>query len=114
MSGAHPTRLDLVFARWCPHCHTLSTERARKLARALRVPLRLLDIDEPAQERVADRLVREHGDWSEDYLIPQVFLQWSDGRVEHLLTGVAGSLQGTREAWETLLRQHARSDHPTG
>ena len=108
MAPPHPARLDLVFAHWCPHCHTLSTDRAPKLAAALHVPLRLLDIDDPAQEREADGLVREHGDWTEDYLIPQVFLEWSDGRVEHLLTGVPGSVEGTRRAWDALFARHAR------
>jgi glutaredoxin len=102
-----PVRLDLVFARWCPHCHTLSTERAPKLAESLRVPVRLLDIDDPEQEEAADRLVREHGDWSDDYLIPQVFLEWSDGRIEHLLTGVPGPVDGTRRAWDAVFARQA-------
>ena len=103
-----PTRLDLVLAHWCPHCDPISTERAPPLARELEVPLRSLDIDRPEEERIADALVRDHGDWTEDYLIPQVFLEWSDGRIEHLLTGVPGSLEGTKAAWEDVRRRFAR------
>jgi thiol-disulfide isomerase/thioredoxin len=101
--NVHPTRLDLVFAFWCPHCHTLSTELAPKLAERLGVPLRLLDIDRPDQEAIADQLVLEYGDWTADYLIPQVFLEWSDGHIEHLLTGIPGPVAGTRRAWDELL-----------
>ena len=99
---ARPVRLDLVYADWCPHCYPLSTERAPVLAARLGVTLRSLDIDRPELERVADALVLEHGDWTPDYLIPQLFLEWDDGRVDHLLTGVPGSLDGTRRAWDRL------------
>jgi hypothetical protein len=102
MTDAQPVRLDLVFAYWCPHCYPLSTERAPRLAEKIGVPLRMLDIDVRAQEDVADLLVREHGDWTEDYLIPQFFLEWSDGRVEHLLTGIPGPVAGTGRAWDAL------------
>ena len=102
MTGAKPQRLDLVFAFWCPHCYPLSTELAPRLAEQLGVPLRRLDIDVRAQEDIADELVREHGDWTPDYLIPQVFLEWSDGRIEHLLTGIPGPVSGTQRAWDEL------------
>jgi len=92
-------------ATWCPHCVPVSTEAAPELARRLGVPLRVLDIDRRPEEIEADALVRDHGDWTEDYLIPQVFLTWSDGRVEHLLTGVPGPTSGTRARWEELFRR---------
>ena len=106
-SPARPAaRLTLVYAAWCPHCHPLSLEAAPRLARELGVPLRLLDIDEPDQEREADALVRAFGDWTSDYLIPQLFLERPDGQVTHLLTGVPGDPeQGTRREWERLFRQ---------
>jgi hypothetical protein len=100
-----PVRLDLVMADWCPHCRPASTEPAPLLARALGVPLRILDIEDREQERIADRLVLEHGDWTEDYLIPQVFLEWSDGHVEHLLTGDPAGISGTKHRWEELLKR---------
>jgi hypothetical protein len=73
------------------------------LAKRLGVPLRVLDIDRPGQVKAADRLVRDHGDASPDYLIPQVFLEWSDGRVEHLLTGFSEQVPRTARAWKDLL-----------
>lgn len=103
MAQAPATALDLVMARWCPHCVPLSLDLGRQLAAKLGVPLRVLDIDVPEQERRADALVHAHGDWTPDYLIPQVFLERADGSIEHLLTGVPGPTSGTRRAWERLL-----------
>ena len=97
-----PVRLTVVLAPWCPHCVPLSIVHGQRLARRLRIPFRTLDIDRAPQERAADRLVREYGDWSEDYLIPQVFLEWSDGRAEHLLTGFSEQVARTQRAWNDL------------
>ena len=99
---AHPQRLTVVLAQWCPHCVPLSVQNGRRLARELRVPLRILDIDHRSQEKVADGLVRAHGDAAPDYLIPQVFLEWSDGSVEHLLTGFSEQVPRTARAWRDL------------
>jgi hypothetical protein len=66
------------------------------------VPFRRLDIDRAAQERVADRLVRDHGDASPDYLIPQVFLEYDDGSVRHLFTGFSEEVARTARAWKDL------------
>ena len=98
-----PTRLSIVLADWCPHCVPLSDVNVRRLARRLHVPVRRLDIERPGQLRVADRLVRDHGDRSPDYLIPQVFLERSDGTVTHLLTGFSEEVARTRRAWRDLL-----------
>ena len=111
---ARPARGELVLATWCPHCAPLSVDEGRAYARRLGVPLRILDIDVPEQELLADALVRAHGDWTDDYLIPQVFLEWTDGRVEHLLTGVPGPVSGPRRAWETLHRRPPSVSGPTG
>jgi len=73
------------------------------LAKCLGIRLRILDIDRPAQVKLADRLVRDHGDASPDYLIPQVFLEWSDGRVQPLLTGFSEQVRRTEQAWRDLL-----------
>lgn len=97
-----PRRLTIVLAPWCPHCVPLSVRNGRRLARRLRVPLRILNIDRRAQERLADRIVREHGDRSPDYLIPQVFLEWSDGRTDHVLTGFSEQVARTAQAWRDL------------
>ncbi len=99
-----PVRLTVVLADWCPHCVPLSDRYSRRLARILRVPVRRLDIDVARQERAADRIVRRHGDPDPDYLIPQVFLEWSNGRIDHLLTGFSEEVARTRQAWNDLLR----------
>ncbi|MGP8078413.1 MAG: hypothetical protein ACLQD8_07475 [Thermoplasmata archaeon] len=98
-----PRRLTVVLAPWCPHCVPLSVVNGRRLAKRLEVPLRLLDIDRRAPEKIADRLVRDHGDASPDYLIPQVFLEWSDGNVQPLLTGFSEQVSRTARAWRDLL-----------
>ena len=64
--------------------------------------MRILDIDKPSQGRVADRLVYRKGDRSPDYLIPQVFLEWSDGATDHLLTGFSEQVARTAGAWRDL------------
>jgi hypothetical protein len=91
-----------VLAQWCPHCVPLSVRHGRRLAKRLRVPLRILDIDRRREERIADRLVRRYGDPSPDYLIPQVFLEGDDGSVEHLLTGFSEQVARTERAWKDL------------
>jgi hypothetical protein len=100
--SARPRRLTVVLAQWCPHCVPISVRNGRRLAQRLRVPFRTLDIDRRGQGKDADRLVREHGDASPDYLIPQVFLEWSDGRVQHLLTGFSERVARTARAWDDL------------
>lgn len=102
-AARRPQRLTIVLADWCPHCVPLSELHGRRLARLLGIPLRRLDIDRRAQERVADRLVREHGDASPDYLIPQVFVEFDDGTVQHILTGFSEEVARTARAWRDLL-----------
>ncbi len=101
-AARRPRRLTIVLAQWCPHCVPLSVKHGRRLARELRVPLRILDIDRGRQEAAADRIVRDHGDASPDYLIPQVFLEWTDGDVQHLLTGFSEQVPRTDRAWRDL------------
>jgi hypothetical protein len=72
------------------------------MSRDLGVPLLTLDIEIPEQLEAADRLVKEHGDWSEDYLIPQVFIEHEDGRVNHVLTGFSEAVSVTESSWKTL------------
>jgi hypothetical protein len=72
------------------------------MAEDLGVPLLVHDIEIPEQLEAADRLVEEHGDWSEDYLIPQVFVEYDDGRVNHLLTGFSEAVSVTEASWKAL------------
>jgi thiol-disulfide isomerase/thioredoxin len=95
-------RISIVFAHYCPHCVPFSLSNAEKMAKELRVTLRTLDIEDTEQERIADQLVEAYGDWSEDYLIPQIFIEYEDGRVQHLLTGFSESVLATKAAWKAL------------
>ena len=74
----------------------------KKAAEELRVPCLLHDID-TEDVGFADDLVRKHGDWSPDYLVPQVFLEFDNGEFKHVLTGYPEGVGFTKRAVETLL-----------
>ena len=93
------SRVSVVLADWCPHCVPLSLETTKRLAGELNVPLRVLDIDDSKQEKIADKLVEEYGDNAEDYLIPQVFLEYDDGTVRHIFTGFSEAVKVTEAKW---------------
>jgi len=92
-------RMTIVLAQWCPHCVPLSLERAQQMAKELKVELRVLDIDKPDLEKAADSLIQEHGDFAEDYLIPQVFIERDDGLIEHVFTGFSEGVHVTSARW---------------
>jgi len=69
------------------------------MAKQLGVELRVLDIDDPEQEKIADSLVKDYGDQADDYLIPQVFFE-EDGNVKHVFTGFSESVEVTRARWD--------------
>ena len=54
--------------------------------------------------KTADELVKKYGDWTPDYVIPQVFFEMDDGKIEHVLTGDRRGIQYTRQAVEALLK----------
>jgi len=93
-------RITIVLAQWCPHCVPLSLEKAQKMAEELNVELRVLDIDKPELTRVADALVMEQGDFAEDYLVPQVFIERDDGSTEHIFTGFSEGVHVTSARWD--------------
>ena len=95
--------VHVVHATWCPHCYPTTVEPMQKASEELGIPFFSYDIDIPEQETKADELVREFGDWSEDYLIPQVFVEMSDGEMRHVITGYPGSVDLTRRAVNNLL-----------
>ncbi|MHB8566465.1 MAG: glutaredoxin family protein [Nitrososphaerales archaeon] len=99
-----PSQISIVLATWCPHCVPLSLEMARKMARELGVPLRVLDIDDKDLGRTADAIVEEHGDYSEDYIVPQIFFEFSDGSVKHAFTGFSESTEITRKRLEDIFQ----------
>jgi hypothetical protein len=63
------------------------------------VELRVLDIDDPEQEKIADSLVKDYGDQADDYLIPQVFFE-ENGNVKHVFTGFSEGVDVTRARWD--------------
>ena len=95
--------IHIVHATWCPHCHPTTVEPMEKMASQLSIPFFSYDIDNPEQVKKADELVETFGDWSEDYLIPQVFLEMTDGTVRHILTGYSESVELTKRAVNNLI-----------
>ncbi len=95
--------MHVVHATWCPHCHPTTVEPMEKVARNLGIPFFSYDIDIPDQAAKADELVRKFGDWSEDYLIPQVFVETREGRIQHVFTGYSESVDSTKRALGNLL-----------
>jgi len=91
-------RISVVLAEWCPHCVPLSLEKCKQMAKELGVELRVLDIDDPDQEKAADALVASYGDSCGDYLIPQVFFE-EDGKVQHVFTGFSEGVEITKARW---------------
>ena len=96
-----PKAIHLVYAQWCPHCVPTTVEPLKERAAELGVPLYLHDIDAP-DVKVADELVEKYGDWTPDYLVPQVFFEY-DGRIEHVLTGNPKGVSLTKKAVDELL-----------
>jgi hypothetical protein len=95
--------VHVVYANWCPHCVPTTVEPVKKAAAEIGVQCLLHDIDTD-DVGVADDLVKKYGDWSPDYLIPQVFLEYEDGSVKHVLTGYPEGVAFTRRAVENLLK----------
>lgn len=95
--------VHVVYADWCPHCVPTTLGPVQNAAKELGVPVILHDI-ETDDVKAADELVRKYGDWTPDYVIPQVFLEMDDGKIEHVLTGDRRGLQYTRQAVEALLK----------
>lgn len=96
--------IHIVHATWCPHCHPTTVEPMMAAAEKLGIPCMSYDIDDPEQVKKADELVLKHGDWSEDYLVPQVFLEMGDGSIRHVLTGYSESVELTKRAVANLLK----------
>ena len=86
----------IVLAQWCPHCVPLARDEVLGWGIELGVPVRILDIDVPNEEKIADGFVEKYGDWSPDYLIPQIFFELSDGTVKHVFTGYPEGVSITR------------------
>ena len=97
-----PGQISIVLATWCPHCVPLSVDMVKRMSADLEVPYRVLDIDNPDDMKVADDLVKEHGDDAPDYLVPQVFLEYPNENVQHIFTGFSESTEVTRRHWQDV------------
>ena len=80
-----------------------TVEPVQRAAKELGVPVILHDIDTDDVKN-ADELVKKYGDWTPDYVIPQVFIETDGGKIEHVLTGDRRGVQYTRQAVEALLK----------
>jgi thiol-disulfide isomerase/thioredoxin len=98
--------MHVVYADWCPHCVPTTVEPVKKKAEQIGARCILYNIDHPEASEKADELVRKYGDWSEDYLIPQVFLEYEDGEVKHVFTGYSEDIELTRSCLHHLLESH--------
>lgn len=103
-------RISTVIAKWCPHCYPLSVDNAKRMAEDLDVQLRVLDIDREDDVKIADQLVSEYGDNAEDYLIPQIFLEYKDGTVKHIFTGFSENTEVTKRHWQDLFNSKFYTD----
>ena len=77
---------------------SFSGRNEKNVKEILGVPYRLLDIDKPEDARIGDILVKKYGDDCEDYLIPQVFLEFPDGAVQHIFTGFSENPRSDEKA----------------
>lgn len=98
-----PKAIHVVYANWCPHCVPTTVEPLKRRGDELGIPCRLYDIDTD-DVKAADDLVKKYGDWSPDYLIPQVFLEYGNGSLKHVLTGNPLGVALTKKAVEDLLK----------
>jgi hypothetical protein len=80
-----------------------TVEPMLKVGKELGIPVHLLDIDTEAEAK-ADELVKKYGDWTPDYIIPQVFLEVDRGQIKHVLTGHPGAVSLTRRAVDEVLK----------
>ena len=94
--------IHVVYAKWCAHCVPTTVEPLKRRAEELGVPCLLHDIDTD-EVKIADDLVKKYGDWTSDYLVPQVFLEFEKGRIVHVLTGNPQGVVLTQNAVEGLL-----------
>jgi thiol-disulfide isomerase/thioredoxin len=98
--------VHIVYANWCPHCVPTAVEPVKQKAQELGMPCILYDIDDPSACEKGDDLVRKYGDWSADYLIPQVFIEYDGGEIRHVFTGYSEDIELTRRGVSNLLASH--------
>jgi thiol-disulfide isomerase/thioredoxin len=108
--GSQIERISAVIATWCPHCYPLSVDNVKRMGEELDIPIRVLDIDREDDVKIADQLVKEHGDDAEDYLIPQIFLEFKDRSIKHIFTGFSENTEITKRRWADLFKSKFYED----
>lgn len=98
--------VHFVYADWCPHCVPTTLELVKKKAEQIGVHCIAYHVDDLKASKKADELVKKYGDWSEDYLIPQIFLEYENGEVKHVFTGYSEGIEFTRRGLDNLLESH--------
>ncbi len=93
--------INLAHMRSCPHC-AAAIDKFRKNAKKLGVQCVLHDVYNESQAGLADEIVRKHGDWSDDYIVPQVFFETTDSLIVHVLTGYPEGVEFTERAINNL------------
>lgn len=101
---AKPKSVHIVYADWCPHCVPAAVDPVKNKAAQIGIPCILYHVDDPEACKKGDELVKRYGDWSEDYLIPQIFLEDKNGEIRHVFTGYSEDLQLTRTGLDNLLK----------
>ena len=96
--------IHVVYADWCPHCVPTTVEPVKKKAKKLGASCLLYNIDDPNAVKKADRMVKKYGDWCEDYLVPQIFLEYENRKIKHVFTGYSEDVNLTRRALNNLLK----------
>ena len=96
--------VHVVYADWCPHCVPTAVDPVKNKAVQIGIPCILYHIDDPEACKKADDLVKRYGDWSEDYLIPQIFLENENGEIRHVFTGYSEDIQLTKTGLDNLLK----------
>jgi glutaredoxin len=96
--------IHVVYANWCPHCVPTTVEPMKKAAAELGAECRLYDIDDGGAVKYADNLVKNYGDWAEDYVIPQVFFEFNDGEIKHVFSGFSEGVNFTKAGIENLMK----------
>ena len=87
----------------------------------LKVEIRILDIEKSEEEKEADEIVKNYGEWDPDYVIPQVFFEYDD-KIKHIWAGsseptnrsnknMCALPSATKLAWENFLKNDFYKSH---
>lgn len=114
-------RIICVLAMWCPHCEPITIKIIEKMKKELKVEIRILDIEKSEEEKEADEIVKNYGEWDPDYVIPQVFFEYDD-KIKHIWAGsseptnrsnknMCALPSATKLAWENFLKNDFYKSH---